>query len=469
VKLSLNKGYLVTENLKVLGLRDIILYTVSAMLFMDQIALASSLGSTSLFWWGYVLAFLFVPLSMITAELGTTFPENGGLCQWVRHAFGDRWAARVSWCYWFNGVIWMPSVFILFAGMLSELFFPELGLWAKVAIGIILALITAFCNIISLEIGKWLPNIGATLKLICVLALGIGGINYGLKNGFANDLSWDAIVPSTGYAIAAMGVMAYGVLGTEVVCNCAGEMANPKRDLPRALLISGLIIGSFNVLGTLGVLSAVPVEQAKVTQIFTKSLMNMYGETGVGYAFAVLIACFVLFTMFTNMVTWSMGTNRAAASAAQSNEFPKAFGIVHSKYKTPVGSSVIAAVLSCLLLITFGLVANTAEELFWALMSFFAVIFLLPYVVMPLAFAKLRFSESKKRPFKMPVSNSIALLIAVFLSLNIIAAIILFIYVPGEPINWPFLIQIMTGVLLTLTYGEFMIINQEKKSQRQNG
>lgn len=41
---------------KVLRLRDVVLYTVSAMLFMDQIALASSLGPSSLFWWLYVSA-----------------------------------------------------------------------------------------------------------------------------------------------------------------------------------------------------------------------------------------------------------------------------------------------------------------------------------------------------------------------------------------------------------------------------
>ncbi len=43
---------------KVLRLRDVVLYTVSAMLFMDQIALASSLGPSSLFWWLYVLVLL---------------------------------------------------------------------------------------------------------------------------------------------------------------------------------------------------------------------------------------------------------------------------------------------------------------------------------------------------------------------------------------------------------------------------
>ena len=82
---------------KVLRFRDVTLYTVSAMLFMDQIALAASLGATSLFWWAYVLVLLFLPMAMMTAELGTTYPGGGGVYHWVRTAFGQRWGAQALW------------------------------------------------------------------------------------------------------------------------------------------------------------------------------------------------------------------------------------------------------------------------------------------------------------------------------------------------------------------------------------
>lgn len=116
---------------KVLRFRDVTLFTVSAMLFMDQIALAAALGSTSLFWWGYVLLLLFIPMGLMTAELGTTFPGSGGVYHWVRLAFGPRWGARLSWMYWANNALWMPSVYILFAAMLSEFFLPGWGCGAR--------------------------------------------------------------------------------------------------------------------------------------------------------------------------------------------------------------------------------------------------------------------------------------------------------------------------------------------------
>ncbi|MBS7724551.1 hypothetical protein I0E51_05840 [Pseudomonas lalucatii] len=77
-------------------------------------------------------------------------------------------------------------MYILFAAMLSEFFLPDLSLWTQIAIGIALALLTALFNAVKLGIGKWLPNLGALMKLVAVLALGIGGIRYGLQHGFAN-------------------------------------------------------------------------------------------------------------------------------------------------------------------------------------------------------------------------------------------------------------------------------------------
>ncbi|NBA98268.1 APC family permease [Pseudomonas sp. R5(2019)] len=442
---------------KVLRLRDVTLYTVSAMLFMDQIALAASLGSTSLFWWAYVLVVLFIPMAMMTSELGTAFPDNGGVYHWVRTAFGFKWGARVSWMYWINNALWMPSVYILFAGMLSAFYFPELSLWAKIAIGVVLALFTAAVNALALRIGKWLPNIGAILKLIAVLGLGIGGISYGLREGFANPFTLEAMLPTSGHEIAALGIMVYGIMGTELACCSAAEMINPKRDIPRAVLISGVIIAAFNVFGTLGVLAAVPPDKTDVTQIFAGSLFAMYGHDGLGGLFANMIACFVLFTLFTNMVTWSMGTNRAAVAAAASGEFPALFGVVHPRHKTPIGSALMASLVSVVLMVVYGLVADSAEALFWTLLSIFAMIFMMPYVLMCLAFIKLRLTDPTPRPFRMPLGNRMACLWAAIVGLHVLAGIALFVVTPGEPISWGRTGQILIGVVLALLIGEAVI------------
>lgn len=133
--------------------------------------------------------------------------------------------------YWVNNALWMPSVYTLFGSMLGAFYFPELSLWGKIAIGIALALLTAAFNVVALRLGKWLPNLGALLKLLAVLALGVGGLHYGWNHGFANDFSLDSIVPSSPGQMAALGVMVYGIMGTELACCSAAEMRNARRDI----------------------------------------------------------------------------------------------------------------------------------------------------------------------------------------------------------------------------------------------
>ncbi|MBG4773216.1 APC family permease [Pseudomonas aeruginosa] len=332
-----------------------------------------------------------------------------------------------------------------------------MSLWGKIAIGIALALLTAAFNVVALRLGKWLPNLGALLKLLAVLALGVGGLHHGWNHGFANDFSLDSIVPSSPGQMAALGVMVYGIMGTELACCSAAEMRNARRDIPCAVLISGLIVGAFNIFGTLGVLAAVPAEETDVTRIFAPTLYNIYGHDGAGGMLAALVGAFVLFTLFTNMVTWSMGTNRAAVEAAKAGELPALFGVVHPRHGTPIGSAVLASTVSIVLLLLYGLVAHTAEELFWTLLSIFAMVFMMPYVLMCLAFVRLRRADPRPRPYRMPLGDRLASLWALFVALHVLAGIGLFVVTPGAPMDWAYAGKIVGGVALALAVGELLI------------
>src|SRR5690606_27378360 len=90
----------------------------------------------------------------------------------------------------------MPSVYVLFAGMFAQMFAPEMSLWTKIAIGIVMTWVTVYINVISLGIGKWVPNAGAVVKAVIMLSIGIGGIVYAVNHGVANDFSPRSLAPS---------------------------------------------------------------------------------------------------------------------------------------------------------------------------------------------------------------------------------------------------------------------------------
>ena len=98
-----------------------------------------------------------LPIGLITAELGTSFPAEGGIYVWIKRAFGQRWATRAVWAYWINTAIWLPAIFILFAGVLSSLLQVDLGIPTAIGIGIGLAWLTVAVDLFGLNIGKWAP------------------------------------------------------------------------------------------------------------------------------------------------------------------------------------------------------------------------------------------------------------------------------------------------------------------------
>ena len=444
---------------KVLRGLDMTLFTVCAILVLDTLAPSAAIGPSTISWWIITLVLFFIPYGLITAELGTTYPDQGGLYVWIKRAFGEKWAARSTWLYWINVALWMPSVYVLFAGMFSQLFAPDLGLWPQIAIGVVMTWVTVWIGVISLETGKWFPNLGAFLKALILVVIGVAGIWYGLTRGVANELSFAAILPRWDAGLAFLPVIVYNFMGFELMSGAAGEMKNPGKDIPRAILISGAFIALFYLLGTVGMLMALPLDQLGLVDGIIDTLRVLFGETGVGGLLVTVLGIGALYTLLANMVTWTMGANRTAAEAAAEGELPAVFGRLHPVNKTPVSAFVITGIISTAVIVLYGLMAVSAEELFWTLFAFSSIIFLMPYLALFPAFLKLRRSEpGTPRPYRVPGGTGFAGLLAVICELFILQAIVFFVWVPGQPVDWAYAAPVLVGVVITLLVGEVLLL-----------
>lgn len=443
---------------RVLRRFDVTLFTVCAILVIDQLAASAAIGTSAVFWWMFTLILFFVPYALIAAELGAAYPEEGGIYAWVRRAYGARWGARASWLYWINVALWMPSVYVLFAGMLSQMFAPEMSLWTKIAMGIAMTWITVYLNIISLNIGKWVPNVGAVIKALIMLSIGIGGVVYAMRHGLANDMSLPGLAPTWQAGLAFLPVIVYNFMGFELMSGASEEMANPQRDVPRAIIISGLLIAAFYLLATVGMLIALPVSQIGLIEGLLDSLHRLFDELRWGAGFVTLLGIGALFTFVANMVTWTIGANRSASEAAERGDLPPVFGKLHATHRTPANAALITGAVSTAVIILYGLVAANAEELFWTLFAFSSIVFLLPYLLMFGAFLKLRRTDAARpRPYRVPGGAPVARLLALLCVLFIVQAIVLFIWVPGAAFDRQKGLVILGGVLGTLIIGEALI------------
>ncbi|MCL6417541.1 APC family permease [Aestuariirhabdus sp. Z084] len=436
--------------------KDITLFTISAILTIDGIAAAAAIGVQSLTWW--VLAFICfaVPYALISAELGSSRPSQGGIVSWVKLAFGGRWAARTSWLYWINVALWMPAVFILMAGVMAQMFWPQMPIWFQIVFALVMTWVSVWICTVSLDVGKWIPNLGAWSKMIIVLLLGIGGITMAVTEGIANEINLSTLTPSWSDGLQFFPVIIFSLMGFDLICCASDEMENPRRDLPVSLLVAGVAIATLYLFAVYGVLVALPVEEIGLVSGLLMTFERLLAPLPATEWLVLLIGLLAQFSFMANIVTWSMGSNRAAAEAAQEGDLPKIFGREHPRYQTPVGAAVLTGVVSTSTILLYGLMASAAEDLYWSLFSFATLIFLLPYLMLFPAYLVLKDQPGQSADgWQLPNRKWIVYPVVLLPLAFTVQAIIFFVFPPGE-VNVMDTLIMFVGLCVVLVIGEFM-------------
>ena len=402
---------------RVLGRADLLLFTVAAILTIDTLASAASMGVTWFAWWVITLVVFFVPYGLMTAELGAAWPGEGGLYVWVREGLGPRWGSLAAWFYWINTAYWTPSVYMVFAGTFQTIFLEgrlpaplEAGsgaIWLQAAIAILLTWFTVGIGVVRLEVAKWVPNLGALVKVSIFVGLGVLGV-AALVSGrpSANEFSLGGLLPSWGDSLTFLPVLLYNAMGFELMSGAGDEMKHPQRDVPRAILLSGLVIAVAYSLGALGVLLAVPLEKLSLVTGTWDALEILGRQWGsAGGTLVLLLGIGFLYACVANIVTWTLGANRVAAAAAAEGSAPAVLARLHPRFNTPYMAFVIMGVVSTLLLVGNAALSSRAESdnVFWMVFKLSGVCFLISYLMVFPAFLALRYRRpDEPRPYRMP-------------------------------------------------------------------
>ena len=332
---------------RVLGRADLLLFSVSAILTIDTLASAASMGLTWFGWWAITMVLFFVPYGLITAELGAAWPGEGGLYVWVREAMGPRWGSLAAWFYWINNAYWVPAVYMVFAGTFHSIFLrahlpPNLqegpgATWLQTFIALAVTWMTVGIGVVRLQVSKWVPNVGAVVKVAIFVVLGsLGMLSLLSGNPPANAFSWRGLVPDASASLRFLPVLVYNALGFELMSSAGEEMRDPQRDVPRVILLSGLVISVVYMLGVAGILISVPLSELSLLTGTWDALAALGKPWGAGGdALVLALGIGFLYACVANIVTWSLGVNRVAAAAAAEGALPAALGHLHPRYNTP--------------------------------------------------------------------------------------------------------------------------------------
>src|SRR5687767_5391717 len=298
------------------------------------------------------------------AELSASLPYAGGDYIYIREAYGKLLGFLSGWSSFlvtFSGAIAFLAVSL--SGFLA-FFFPVLGServifslaipWVPITatagtiFAIVVVLLLSGLHCLGVRQGTMVQNILTILKIAALLAIIVFGILFGKGDTahFTPLFDWQKVSFSVFAAAFIPVIFAYS--GWNAITYIAGEVKDPERNLPRALLFGVLIVTALYLAINAVYIYAVPVTEMKgalrMSEVATTALF--------GYKTSALITAIITISILGALNVVTMIGPRIYYAMAKDGVFFQRLTYVHPKFGTPTKAIMLQALWSCLLILT---------------------------------------------------------------------------------------------------------------------
>jgi len=382
-----------TQLRRTLGFRDLVLFYVSVTWSVRWIATAAKAGPSALVLWVIAAAFLFVPLVLTTVELSRLYPDEGGIYVWSKRAFGPFAGFMTGWMYWTTNLPYFPTLLLFAAANGAFVGGPSvqaLGTNATyVTIFAIAGLTIAVAlNVVGLNIGKWLTNIGAISGWIPFALLCAFGIYSWMKYGSATSFTPSTLTPGTGLKdLVFFSSIAFAFSGVESASIMGDEIVDAPRTVPRAVITAGVLIAAFYIVGTWCLLLALPKEQLSGLEGVMQATQTLAGRAGAPWVVPI-IAVLLTLSVLGGIGGWFASNARLPFVAGLDRYLPAAFGRLHPRWRTPYVSLLVQAAFA-FVFVFIGQAGTTVRGAYDALVSMAVITNFIPFLYMFASMAKL--------------------------------------------------------------------------------
>jgi len=397
---------------RALGLRDLVLFNLVAVLGLRWLATAAKAGPSAIALWLLAALFFFVPQGLVVGELSSRFPEEGGIYQWTKRALGERHGYVCGWCYWINNVLYYPSL-LMSAAVIATYAVGKgdsamASSWAYVLPVTLLCLWLAVgLNIVGVGTGKWLQNaggIGTYVPGVIIVAIAIAFVATGRPS--ANPITPSSVLPNLGslQGLNLWASIAFAFAGLELSSSMGGEVRDPRRTLPRSVIVSAPLIAAAYVLGTWGLLRIVPAGDVNIVSGLLQSISSGARELSPAlWWLAPLAAAAYTLGNVGGVGAWLTAPARVAFAIGLDRYFPPAFGKIHPRWKTPYVAILVQAVLATAFLFVSVLgKGTTVERAYLVILDTQLLIYFIPYVYLFISFLRLRRVDAAPDTVRVP-------------------------------------------------------------------
>jgi len=394
-----------TKLRKVLGRVDLVLFTACAILGFDTVAASAEAGAQAITWLAISLVIFLVPYGMLTAELGSAFPVEGGPYEWARLAFGRCAGSVTAILYWLSNPTWIGGTLTAstIAAIDGLVVHKPLGTAAEIIVGLAFVWLTVGIAIVAFRIGKWGPNIGTFIKLVVVALFTLMFIAFLVQHGRPAGASSAAdLKPSLNGFLTVIGLLVFLWVGFELANGAGEEMRNPQRDVPKMILRSGVICALVYGALIVGIVLVIPKSGLSNVSGFVDAYNAVSGVFH-SHPLNVVFAILLIVTLVASGAVWLEGADRTQAIASLDGSGPRWMGRFTS-FGTPIAVNLASGVVSsAFVFLVFLLTSGKLEDFFAVMLSLAVSTTAVSYIFIFPALVRLRqLYPEARRPYRVP-------------------------------------------------------------------
>lgn len=371
---------------RTLRLFDVALFFLVACTNLQWIATAAAAGPSSLPVWVIGALVMFAPIAIAVMHLSQRYPEEGGMYAWSKRAFGPFAGYMLGWTYWCSNLPYFSALLYFMAGnavfiggtharalAASPLYYLSVSLAG-------FALATAV-NVAGLNVGKWLNNAGALARFALAAAVVALGGYAGWRFGLATPITAASIRPSFALKdVIFWSVIAFAWTGAEGIPFMAAETENPRRTIPRGLLLAVPAIAGVFLLGTAGLLAMLPAASISPLYGIMQGIAAVAGRLHAPMLTA-LCGVLVVISCLGSVGAWLGIAARIPFVAGIDRYLPEAFARVHPKWKSPVVALLAQAGISAIFIL-LGQGGSSVKGAYDVLVGATVLITMIPFLVL---------------------------------------------------------------------------------------
>jgi amino acid transporter len=426
-----------------IGRMDALAMILCALIGFDTFGKLTSEGAQAITWLLFMGVVFFVPYALLCAELGTSFPAQGGPYVWVKLAFGRFVAAMASLLYWVSNPVWLGGTLTITSVAAFDSFFTPLNGVGKYLFSLAFIWVAVAATVFSFNVGKVVLLAGMWVRMGLVSVFTLTAVLYALRHG-VHGVGAAAFSPSMTVFVATAPILFFAFEGFELPSEAAEELRDPRRDVP--VNIARGAAGTMLMYGVpiLAVLVIVPSGQLTSLGGFlnaVKLIFTVYGGhasasattlTGLGRVLGDVAALGFIVTLLSSGVSWIMGANRGWAVAALDGAAPRSFAVISARYGTPVRVNLVAgAVATATMLMAYWFSHGDAAKYFSVVLGLAISTSAMSYLAIFPALTRLRYTHRHvARAYRIPGGIAVAWVVSGLTSIWALVATVGLLY-PG--------------------------------------